>query len=194
MRTDLLKIRDFVLTECDDVINWKYLSQNPRAIHLLRENPTKINFEKAKYNKAAIELPNFNYSYYLLFQNTECYLEEINIFDEIERKEIKDNLIKMQSLPSNQYAILWHNIALELQVPTRFTDRFLEELSKNPDDIEMLKKYPNKIDKKSIWSNPMIFTYDYDKIKIIFADLNKEYYAAFYHPKRINMWDWTLDE
>jgi hypothetical protein len=194
MRTDLLKIRDFVLEECDNNINWDYLSINPRAIHLLRENPTKINFKTAEYNKAALELPNFNYSYYLLLQNTECYLEEVNIFDEIERKNIKDNLIKMQSSPFNKQEIVWHNIALELQVPTRFIDKYLEELSKNPDDIEMLKKYPNKIDKKSIWANPMIFTYDYDKIKGIFADLNKEYYVLFYHPKRINMWDWTMDE
>jgi hypothetical protein len=36
--------------------------------------------------------------------------------------------------------------------------------------------------------------YDYDKIKRIFADLNKEYYEIFYHPKRMNMWDWTIDE
>jgi hypothetical protein len=38
------------------------------------------------------------------------------------------------------------------------------------------------------------YAYDYDKIKGTFADLNKEYYEIFYHPKRMNMWDWTMDE
>jgi hypothetical protein len=308
MRTDLLKIRDWILKECDGEINWNYLSQNPRAIHLLRENPKKIRWNvDIYYNHAAVELLDLlpEFTEYRLNNGVVCdlgCLEQINIFDEEEKKELEEKTLKyflneltkfpsnlenltfqplaisiieknldkidwddlsenpaaLHLLENNLNKINWYHLSFNenpkiLEFINKHLDKLdysgyynskkinfnilcsnskviplleankdkinnkllmcninamhlieerinqlsnycLKILSVNPGAIELLKKYPNIIDRKSIWANPMIFTYDYDKINGIFADLNKEYYEIFYHPKRMNMWNWTMDE
>jgi hypothetical protein len=43
-----MKLRDWI-----DIkkLNWEYLSKNPNAIELLKENYNKINFKYLSYNK-----------------------------------------------------------------------------------------------------------------------------------------------
>jgi hypothetical protein len=299
MRTDLLKIRDWILKECNNEINWVDLSMNPRAIHLLKENPNKIKWKKIIYNPAAIEFDGFDD----FDESFDChsfgcdigYLENINIFDEEEKREIKEktleyildklskhpyilnNLVSqpiaisiieendlteygwnylsqnsaaLHLLENNINKISWIGLSLNenpkvLDFINKHLDdlnkldfnilsgnskviplleankdkihyenlmyntnamhlieekineldaKCLAQLSKNPGAIELLEKYPSKINKYRIWANPMIFTYDYDKIKEIFADLNKEIHEYYYHPSRMNMWNWTMNE
>jgi hypothetical protein len=66
-------------------------------------------------------------------------------------------------------------------------------LSKNPNIFEF-KNMINEPGWDCLYSNPAIFTYDYDKIKTHFFNLNKEIIEWVYHPSRINKWIWILDE
>ena len=60
-------------------------------------------------------------------------------------------------------------------------------LSRNlsPDAIELFRKNQDKINWNSLSFNPLIFTYDYEKIKKNFEELAEEIIAKALHPKRI---------
>jgi hypothetical protein len=51
--------------------------------------------------------------------------------------------------------------------------------------MSLLKENKDKIDWFLLSSNPSIFTYDYEKMKITKTDLNEEVIAKALHPKRI---------
>jgi hypothetical protein len=296
MRTDLLKIRDFVLENCDNKINWQYLSENPRAIHLLRDNLDKIDIKRyyLYLNPALVELFDLiNPTDILLFSDSYNYLgnfEDICMFDALEIEEIgKKSLDYMWSrinendhdywfiIPKNPVAlpiiestldtIYWYSLCensaalhlldrkpSEIYFPQvsrnknpkildyidkhledmsyhnhidffelscnpmaislleenkdKLNNRFLmhntkaqdlikerldelniinwRDLSRNCGMIEILKENQAKVNWEQIWSNPAIFTYDYDKIKGIFADLNKEIYEYHHKHSRMN--------
>ena len=59
------------------------------------------------------------------------------------------------------------------------------ELSKNPNAIELLKENQDKINWKLLSKNPSIFTYDYEKIKNNFQNLKDEIIAKALHPDRL---------
>ena len=45
-----------LLEQNPDKINWSYLSDNPNAIHLLDKNPNKISWKELLYNPSAMHL------------------------------------------------------------------------------------------------------------------------------------------
>ena len=59
-------------------------------------------------------------------------------------------------------------------------------LSMNPNAIEILKKNQDKIDWKYLSYNPSIFTYDYKKIKKHNLNINREVIEYVFHPSRIS--------
>ena len=61
----------------------------------------------------------------------------------------------------------------------------LRSLSQNPNAIEILEAYQDKIDWDIIWSNPSIFTYDYEQMKENKTDLHRDLIEYLYHPIRV---------
>ena len=55
----------------------------------------------------------------------------------------------------------------------------------NPDAIELFKENQDKINWNYLSFNPLIFTYDYEKIKKNFEVLGEDIIAKALHPKRI---------
>ena len=60
-----------------------------------------------------------------------------------------------------------------------------DELSGNSGAIELLKENQDKIYWNEFSTNPSIFIYDYEKIKERFSELGEEIIAKALHPKRI---------
>jgi len=57
--------------------------------------------------------------------------------------------------------------------------------SENINAIELFKENQDKINWNCLSFNPLIFTYDYEKIKKNFEELGEEIIAKALHPKRI---------
>ena len=62
---------------------------------------------------------------------------------------------------------------------------FGDNLSINPNAIELLKENQNKINWNYLSTNPAIFTYDYEAIKSKNHELNQEIIEKSLHPQRM---------
>ena len=70
-------------------------------------------------------------------------------------------------------------------------------LSSNPAAIYLLEANMSKINGISwcyLSQNPAIFTYDYQKIKEKKRELNKEVCEAYWHPSRMDSWQWQNED
>ena len=142
-------------------LNWSYLSQNPSAIDLLKENTHKIDWsllsgnpnpdviklleERIKYQN---NLDDYRYRKLVISGNSiNCYLLSQN-----------PNAIRL--LKKYYNCIVWYKLAknsnpnviklLQKQIKVGFTDNDSEEsvwfsLSQNPNTMEILKDNPDKI-------------------------------------------------
>jgi hypothetical protein len=63
-------------------------------------------------------------------------------------------------------------------------------LSRKPAAIHLLEANPDKINWVFLSQNPAIFNYDYQKIKEKNRELNKEVCEYYWHPKRMDNWQW----
>ena len=103
------KLRDWI-----DInkLNWNYLSSNPNAIKLLKENPDKIDWDYLSSNKNAIEL-----------------LKEKP--DKINWKYLSLNINAIELLKENQDKIKWEFISFNTAI---FTYDY-EKIKKNKKEL-----------------------------------------------------------
>jgi hypothetical protein len=66
-------------------------------------------------------------------------------------------------------------------------------LSLNPATIPLLEKNLNKVSWFGLSRNPAIFNYDYQKIKEKNREINKEVCEWYWHPNRMDNWQWQED-
>ncbi len=119
-------------------IDWRYLSENPSAIELLKANSKKIEWDWLSKNPNAIELLKVN-------------LGKIN-WDLLSGNPNAIELLK--AYPSK---INWDNLsvnpnAIEL-LKENFNEIRWDKLSSNPNAIELLKQYPVNIDWEYLSAN-----------------------------------------
>jgi len=171
------KLKDWIPPE---KLDWNYLSENPNAIDLLKENPTKIFWTFLSANPApyAIELLKENQKridWFYLSGNPDDkaiellreYIENIE-WDQLSRNP-NPNAIKL--LKENPSKINWEELSSNPNAIDLIKNKINEEndigenldnskninyskLSTNPNAIELLKEYPNKIDWKWLSENP----------------------------------------
>ena len=171
------KLKDWIPLE---KLDWNYLSSNPNAIDLLKENPTKIFWTFLSANPApyAIELLKENQKridWFYLSGNSDDkaiellreYIENIE-WDQLSRNP-NPNAIKL--LKENPSKINWEELSSNPNAIDLIKNKINEEndigenldnskninyskLSTNPNAIELLKEYPNKIDWKWLSENP----------------------------------------
>ena len=144
------------------LINWNFLSENPKAIKLLEQNRAKINWSSLSKNPNAIKL---------LSEKRE---EEKRLKQDINTQRHYYNL--------NQYQkIDWGNLSSNPKAIELLRDKIIEEnglspeefaklekcekinwnlLSANPGAIKLLKIYQEKINFKYLSMNPSIFAMD----------------------------------
>jgi hypothetical protein len=117
-------------------INWSWLSQNPNAIDLLKENQDKINWRNLSGNPSAIELLEEKINR----ENgmSKEYLDNLDPTNKINWDLLSENPNAIELLKANPKKINW------------------DILSKNPSDkaIELLKANPEKIDWALLSENP----------------------------------------
>jgi hypothetical protein len=99
----------------------------------------------------------------------------MNNIDQIDWKELSSNPNAIELLKANQDKINW------------------EKLSANPNAIDLLRSNPDKIH-ISIYSNPSIFTYDYDQIRLNRVELHQELFEELYHISRVIKYLATHDD
>ena len=105
--------------------------------------------------------------------------------------ELSRNINAIELLKSNPDKIDWELLsmnknAIELlkENPDKINWDILS-LNLNPEAIELFKENQDKINWKYLSINPLIFTYDYEKIKKNFEELAEEIIAKALYPKRI---------
>jgi hypothetical protein len=111
-------------------INWEFLSANPNAIELLRENPKKIDWKQLSANPNAIELLKANPN-------------------EIDWKVLSANPNAIELLRAKKYRIDWKQLsanpnAIELLRANKGKIDW-EELIANPNAIELIKENLDEI-------------------------------------------------
>ena len=97
----------------------------------------------------------------------------------------------IEILKENQDKIEWCCLCINsnptiLEILNKNLDKInWYSLSTNPNATEILENNLAKIDENSIFRNPAIFTYDYEKIKENKKELNEEIIIKALHPKRM---------
>ena len=147
------KLKDWIPPE---KLDWNYLSANPNAIELLKENPTKIFWTFLSANPApyAIELLKENQKRIDWF-----YLSGNPNPNAIKLLKENPSKINWEELSSNPNAIdlIKNKINEENDIGENLDNSKninYSKLSTNPNAIELLKEYPNKIDWKWLSENP----------------------------------------
>jgi len=160
-----------------DYIKWEYLSQNENAIHILEKNLEFVDWKNLSANSNAIDILEKNID--KINWNSLCTNPNKRAINLIERFMYKLNEEDLAELNSNPNAM--HIIVKRLKTTNLFKKSYAESecwynLSTNPNAIELLKKYPDKINWTGLSSNPSIMSmiYNYRFMKYRFYSLNKE--------------------
>jgi hypothetical protein len=190
-------------------INWVDICKNSKAIHLIKQNINKINDAQSWwilcYNPKAIKI----------------IKENLDKIGELGWRYLSGIPDAIEILEQNQDKIDWQIILKNPAAMDLIMDN-LDKVDiyhwymvcRNPAAMDLIKKNINNTKKedwsflglnrgnydqinKDMWKylsrNPAIFTYDYDKIKETFRQLNKEIIELYWHPKRIDLWIWQND-
>jgi hypothetical protein len=163
-------------------ISLEYMSFNPSSINLLKENPDEINWTFLSSNKNAIDLLQANPD--KICMEELCYNE--NGASLIEKYIYKFNYIEKKyysyDLSKNKGKGI---VELLKKYPEKIN---WDGLSCNPNAIELLELNQDKINWKNLSINPSIFTFDYNKMKENYKELKKEIIMKALSPTRISYW------
>ena len=156
MSEPIKRLREWVHPE---KLDWYWLSENPEAIHLIREaleqNLDKIYWDRLSLNPKAI------------------YILEKNL-DKINWKYLSSNPAAIHILEQNPDKIDWQRLSCN-PVAIHLISKALEQK-------------PDKIDWSQLSRNPAIFIYDYAKITEYMEStgIKDELIAYYYRPENIH--------
>lgn len=155
-------------------LSWYGLALNPNAVELLASNPDKINWGILSCNPNALSLLKANLdsiNWRVLSSNTGAVSLLRAHLDRIDWKILSSNLNAIELLESHPERIDW------------------DELISNPGAGHLLQNGPvvwqDDLKAMRLWSNPAIFTYDYQRLKQFKSGLHERLIAHLYHPSRI---------
>ena len=152
-------------------LNWTYLSINPNAIELLKENPDEIYWDWLSGNPNAMELLKENPT-------------------KIDWDYLSSNPNAIDILKANPDKIDWGYLSKNSNAIDLIKDKINEDdyekinwyfLSENPNAIELLKAYPEEIDWGMLSGNPNAI----ELLKAYRDNINWEYLSK--NPNAINM-------
>jgi hypothetical protein len=142
-----------------DKINWSYLSLNPNAIDLLKDNQDKIDWYLLSANPNAIDLLETRIEYENNLDDNE-YNELVILQNSISWYLLSQNPNAIKLLKNNYNEIMWYQLAknsnpnaiklLQKKIKVGFAHSDSEEslwfsLSQNPNVMEILKDNPEQI-------------------------------------------------
>ena len=191
----------YLIEKYPERIEWSSLSHNPNAIHILEQNHDKIDFYCLKVNKKTSylaenfpdKIKDLNWKWICSCSNDIDFIKkypQFILWDELSLNEHND---AVELLEANIDKINWKNLsknknpkALKLLEENIHLLDDWEELSFNPVAIDILKKYPNKIEWYALSMNESIFELDYQYIKKHNEALHKELIEFFWNPMRLH--------
>ena len=140
-------------------LNWYYLSKNPNAIDLLKDNQNKIDWSSLSANPNAIDLLETRIEYQNNLDDYR-YMKLVRSGNIINCYLLSQNPNAIKLLKKYNNAIVWYKLAqnsnpnviklLQEKIKVGFTDNDSEEsvwfsLSQNPNTMKILKDNPDKI-------------------------------------------------
>lgn len=148
-------------------INWKSLSINTEASHLMKYNLDKIDWDDIAYNIGAIPLIEKNLhrlstrGWRILSKNPEAVPILKKNIHKIDWSSLSLNPQAIDLLKNNIDKIEWHTLSknpMGIPIIENNLDKLDEScwkaLSSNPEAIHLLEQYPEKINWKSLVNNP----------------------------------------
>lgn len=187
-------------------LNWENLSLNPNAIELLKENENYINLDNLTLN------PN---CYDIIIKN-------IDILDDLHWQNLSACVNSIQLLKDNKDKINYYYLVLNIYAIDLIEEFILEDIKNNTEKINfcrlaynknagvLIEKYLYKINIITSYDvphhniyevhidilckNPLIFTYDYDKMKNNKKNINEDIIKYWYHPHKIKKYLENNDE
>lgn len=192
---------------------WDSLSENPCALHLLEQNPDKIDWHEISENPSAIHLIEQNLLHSLHSDKIDWFGLSVNPaaipileknIDKIKWAALhfNQNPKAIQLLEKNPDKIDWSDISfhphaiplLENLLHTLHSDKIdWKSLSNNSAAIHLLEKNIDKIDWQNLSLNPSIFVYDYDEMKKNKGELHEELLAMMLSPDNVSNFEgWGL--
>lgn len=209
-----LSMEEYENLDICDTVEWMFLSSNPSAIELLKENPEKIDWEELSYNtnpyaidllrKRAIEENNMNADVYknltnkinwhMLSKNPSAVDLLVENIKDIDWMALSANPNAIDLLKANKKNIDWSMLssnpnpnAIEiLRENTGLIDWYM--LSQNPNAIELLKANPKKIYWGVLSGNEKAFDLLKDRYEYE-SNLTPEEYDSIVSYKKI---DWGI--
>jgi hypothetical protein len=187
-RHELVKIAD------NKKIDWKWLSGNPNAIELLKENQEKINWELLSGNPNAIELLKEK----IIKENemSKEYLETLRSFNKINWDMLSGNPNAIELLKDNPKKINWEKLC---ENPSIFEKEFIDDNSYDSEGNEIVldsfakvqdiiympfnNETKNKNLVKSLFKKPIEYEIGLSKLKEYFANTLEQpnIYFNYYH-------------
>ena len=182
-------------------LNWKYLSENPNAIDLLKANKHKIVWEILSSNPTAIELLKANrnkINWDLLSKNTNPKAIEMLKAnrEKINWDYLSSNPNAIELLKDNPKKINWEKLC---ENPSIFEKEFIDDNSYDSEDNEIVldsfakvqdiihmpfnNETKNKNLVKSLFKKPIEYESGLNRLKEYFANTSEQHniYVNYYH-------------
>jgi hypothetical protein len=170
-----------ILEENPGKIDWDWLSENEKAIRLIEENLDKIDWFGLSQNKGAIHILERNPD--KVNWNSAVWNRNPEMIRFLEQHLDKISLENWSDLNFHPHAI-----SLLENNPDKID---FSSLSENENAIHILEKNQDKIDWDHLSLNPSIFVYDYDQMKEDKSQLHRELYEIVFHPDNFHKFiDW----
>lgn len=184
----------YLLEANQDLIDWESLSINPAAIDLLKQNLDKVDWDALAHNPMAVDLvknnPNFDMRFLWRMEYDDSLTRKLDFINY--KYWPGPNLINMNQ--SNSQKIIWSALSTselnEIYPKMNKLDKVnWYDLAGNPNAVDIitanLDKYNFITYDTIVWSNPAIFTYDYEQMKATKDQLHANLIQELYHPARV---------
>jgi hypothetical protein len=170
-------------------LDWDFLSANRNAVTILEQNKDKINYTWLSANINAIHLieENLNEAYwsFLSANINAIHILEKNL-DKVDWYSLSSNPNAIHIIEKNLDKVQWETLSSNpnaIHIIEKNLDKVdWRALSSNPNAINIIKENMKRIDFSVLSSNEGIFIYDYELMKEKKAKLHQELMDVIYHP------------
>ena len=169
-------------------IHWKFISSNPNAIDLLLDNKHKIHWDELCNNPSAIDLIKERIEYENSLTTKEY--NDLDLEDKINWNNLSANPNAIDLLKKNYDKINWVELSANPNAIDLLKKNYDKinwvELSKNPNAIDLLKKNYDKINWFYLGKNPGAIDLIKERIKYENSLTKEQYNNLVYYKDRLN--------
>ena len=171
-----------------DFLYWNGLSRNPDAISLLERFPEKICWDTIVCNPNAIHLIRNNASKIneIGWEILERSGFATDFFNEFPEKKVSLSSTEVRSQEIEN--LLYNETEPVFPDDFPFEEMDWDEISLRSKNMELLRKNKQRLDWHYISTNPNIYCYDYRRMKQNMDEWREELMMKALHPSRVTKW------